>query len=163
MLLLWEPNADQIIEVAWCGIDACITMHFKKENMEHNQVQNHSYPPPYGAGKELPNAMLSMIMGIISLVLTMFAGLCLLSVFFVAIFPAIISFILSIVGLVAGRRGHRLYKAYPQEYSRNSYNNLQLGKITSIISLVVSAFILFFGLIFAGIFAAILGIGLSGS
>lgn len=73
----------------------------------------------------------ALIFGIISLVIV-FLGCC-CGVF------ALASFALSIVGIVVANKGLREYNNAPDEYSYNSKNNVFIGKILSIISLVISS------------------------
>ncbi len=75
-----------------------------------------------------PNAL---IFGIISLVIV-FLGCC------CGLF-AFVSFGLSIAGIVIANKGLREYNKAPEEYDFNSKNNVFIGKVLSIIALVLSS------------------------
>jgi hypothetical protein len=82
----------------------------------------------------LPNATASLVLGILSLVLS----LLLWCLFYVEILPLI----LGIIGMVLAGKDKKLYDAAPEMYSRASYNNSNAGKICSIIAVCISLLVL---------------------
>jgi magnesium-transporting ATPase (P-type) len=72
----------------------------------------------------LPNSTLILVLGIISII-----GCCCY---------AIPGLILSVIALVLGNSSKKLYVSSPEKYTESSYNNVNAGKICSIISLILS-------------------------
>ena len=98
--------------------------------MEQNQQQdyltpNTSFQPP------LPNATVSLVMGILSIVI---CG---------------IGVVLGIIGMVLANKDLALYRNNPGIYSEASYNNTKTGRICSIIGIILSSLIILF---YIGIF-----------
>lgn len=83
----------------------------------------------------------ALILGIISLVIILFGCCC--------GFLAIVSLILSIIGLVTASNSLKEYYANPDVYSHQSKQNVNAAKIICIIGTIISAlFILVFALVF---------------
>jgi hypothetical protein len=74
----------------------------------------------------LPNATISLVMGILSIV---FCGL---------------GIILGIVGIVLANKDMALYRNNPGVYSEASFNNTKAGRICSIIGIILSTLIILF-------------------
>ncbi len=88
--------------------------------MEQNQQQDYLTPnqtvlPP------LPNATVSLVLGILSIVV---CG---------------VGFVLGIIGVVMANKDLSLYANNPGVYSESSYNNSKTGRICSIIGIIVSS------------------------
>jgi magnesium-transporting ATPase (P-type) len=85
---------------------------------------NTTYLPP------LPNATISLVMGILSIVI---CG---------------VGLVLGIIGLVMANKDLALFNNQPGVYSVQSFNNTKTGRICSIIGIILSAL---FIIIYAGI------------
>jgi hypothetical protein len=92
-----------------------------------------------------PNAL---IFGIISLVIVFLGCCCGLFV--------LVSFALSIVGLVLANKSLREYNNAPDEYSFSSKNNVFVAKVLNIIGLVLSSLILVFYILYFAFFGTLL-------
>jgi hypothetical protein len=92
-----------------------------------------------------PNAL---IFGIISLVIVLLGCCCGLFV--------LVSFVLSIVGLVLANKSLREYNNAPDEYSFTSKNNVFVAKVLNIIGLVLSSLILVFYILYFAFFGTLL-------
>jgi len=79
------------------------------------------------AKQPLPNATLVLVLGILSIVF----GCC----------PGFIGLILAIIALVLVRRDNDLYNQHPERYEESTVNNLNAGRITAIIGLVLGAIV----------------------
>jgi hypothetical protein len=88
--------------------------------METNQQQDY-LTPNQTVLQPLPNATISLVLGILSIVI---CG---------------VGFVLGIIGLVMAKRDITLYTNNPGVYSESSYNNTKTGRICSIIGIIVSA------------------------
>ena len=73
----------------------------------------------------LPNATVSLVLGIISIVLCWCYG--------------VIGLVLGIIGFILGNKAVALYKQSPGVYSEASYKNANAGKICSLIGLILGA------------------------
>jgi len=89
---------------------------------EMNQVPNS--PTNMQLFPALPNATVSLVLGIISIVLCWCYAI-----------PGIV---LGIIGLVLGNKAVSLYKQSPGVYSEGSFKNANAGKICSLIGLILS-------------------------
>ena len=78
--------------------------------------------------QKLPNATAVLILGIFSILTCCCYG--------------IISIILGVVGLVLANKDTKLYAENPSQYT--NYNNLKIGKILSIIGIVLGAIYLIY-------------------
>ncbi len=76
-----------------------------------------------GLKEDLPNSTLVLILGI-------------LSIPFCCCFP--ISLPLGIIAWVMGHKGVSEYKENPEAYTRSSYSNMNAGKITAIVGVVLT-------------------------
>jgi len=90
---------------------------------------------------KLPADPVSLILGIISLVLGI-TGCCCYG------FPAVITLVLAIIGLVLANKSIREYKSNPDAYPAHSYNNVNTAKIINIIAVVFNGIIVGVILIF---------------
>jgi hypothetical protein len=77
-----------------------------------------NYAPP------LPNATISLLMGILSIVI---CG---------------VGLVLGIVGIIIANKDLALYKSAPATYSIDSYKNTKTGRICSIIGIILSSLII---------------------
>lgn len=80
--------------------------------------------------KELPNATLILILGILSLVFCWCYGF--------------IGLILGIIAVVLAGSARKVYLASPQEYTEASYKNVNAGRICGIIAICLSAVVFIF-------------------
>jgi hypothetical protein len=120
------------------------------ENQDPNQNQNfeRQFSQQFGQPplqQTLPNSSGILVMGIISLVFSLF--------FFCYLFPAIVSIILGAIALSMSSSAQKMYNVNPQAYTPSSYNNMKAGKICAIIGLSISGaviVIVLFVLIFWG-------------
>lgn len=87
----------------------------------------------------LPNATASLVLGILSLVLSL--------VFFCIFYIEFIPLGLGITGLILSNKDRRLYMAAPEFYSRASFSSSNAGRICSIIGIVIASIILVFVII----------------
>lgn len=92
-----------------------------------------------------PNAL---IFGIISLVIVFLGCCCGLFV--------IVSFTLSLVGLVLANKSLREYNNAPDQYNFTSKNNVFIAKVLNIIALVLSSLILVFYVLYFAFFGTLL-------
>ena len=89
---------------------------------------------------ELPNSMVVLVLGIISIV-----GCC--------CSYGVLGLICGIIALVLANSAGKLYVSNPEKYTENSYKNMNAGKICALISIILSVITIIF---------AILGIWLVG-
>lgn len=89
--------------------------------MDNEQLQDYRFSEPQ---QEVPNATIVLILGIASIVTCCCYGL-----------PGLIC---GIIGLVLSGKGMAAYKMNPTAYTQSSYNNLNAGRICSIIGLSIS-------------------------
>ena len=88
----------------------------------------------------LPNASTVLTLGILSIVLCWCHG--------------IIGMIMAIIALVLANRDMALYRANPDAYSINSFNNVKTGRTIAIVGLVLAGiflFIILISLLFLGL------------
>ncbi|MCC8063258.1 MAG: hypothetical protein LIO68_08490 [Rikenellaceae bacterium] len=118
------------------------------ENYNANQPQQPYQPQPqyqqgYPAPKPtLPNAVASLVLGILSIVTSCwFVGL-----------------ILGIIGLVLGNKGRQAYMLAPDSYS--GYGMLNAGRIMSIIGICIGGLYILYVIVFVAIVG--MGAGLAG-
>ncbi|MFT3844095.1 MAG: CCC motif membrane protein [Lacibacter sp.] len=105
--------------------------------METNQQQDY-LTPNQNVQPPLPNATVSLVLGILSIVI---CG---------------IGFVLGIIGVVMANKDMSLYANNPGVYSESSYNNTKTGRICSIIGIVVSSlFVVFYAAYMIWIFSMI--------
>lgn len=91
---------------------------------------------PFNRQQPLQNATAVLVLGILSIVLC-FIGVA-----------------LGIIALVLANKDLKLYRASPEVYSINSYNNLKAGRVCAIIGLIIqSLIILFYVILFAFAFS----------
>src|SRR5690606_21355923 len=81
---------------------------------------------------KLPADPLSLILGIIALVIII-GGCCCYGI------PAIISLVLSIIGLMSANRSLAEYDANPEAYSHQSRSNVAIAKVINIIAVILSS------------------------
>ena len=75
--------------------------------------------------KDLPNATLMLVLGILSIVMCFCYGI-----------PGLI---LGIITIIMSNKEEKLYLSRPREFTPNSYNNLKTGRICAIIGTSLSA------------------------
>ncbi len=83
--------------------------------------------------KELPNATLVLVLGILSLVFCWCYG--------------IVGLILGIIAVVIGGSSRRIYLASPEEYTEASFKNVNAGRICGIIAICLSVLVFIFVLL----------------
>jgi hypothetical protein len=90
-------------------------------------MENYNATPsdPFGTQRELPNATIVLVLGIISIVTC-------------CIGP--VSLILAAIALYFAMKDRKLYNANPDMYRRGSYNNLTAGMICAIIGLALGLY-----------------------
>lgn len=119
------------------------------------QQQNQgNYQFPY-QGEKLPGDPSAISLGIVSLVLLFIGCLC-------YGIPAVITLILSIVGLVIANKNLKTYHADPTKYSQSSLKSINIGKILSIIGVALSSVVCLILLIIALFFGSILAAAMDG-
>jgi hypothetical protein len=120
------------------------------------QQQNQGdYQFPY-QGEKLPGDPSAITLGIVSLVLLLIGCLC-------YGVTAIITLILSIIGLVIANKNLKTYQADPSKYSQNSLKSITTGKILNIISMALSSLMCLILLVIAVFFGSILAAAMDGS
>ena len=82
----------------------------------------------------LPNATAVLVLGILSIVL----GCCFTPV----------GLIIAIIALILGQRDMQLFRQNPDKYEEKSYKNLNAGRITALIGLIISLILLVFTIMF---------------
>jgi small-conductance mechanosensitive channel len=87
--------------------------------------------------KDLPNALIVLILGISSIVLCWCQG--------------VVGIVIAIAALILANNDLKLYRANPHHYTTRSYSNLKNGQTISIIGLVLAA-VFFIGLLIALLF-----------
>jgi hypothetical protein len=87
----------------------------------------------FGGQQPLPNATTILILGICSLVLCMICG---------------------IIGLVMANKEMKLYNANPNAYTPASLSNVKIGKILSIISIIIYGLFIIGYIIFIAVIAS---------
>lgn len=119
------------------------------------QQQNQgNYQFPY-QGEKLPGDPSAISLGIVSLVLLFIGCLC-------YGIPAVITLILSIIGLVIANKNLKTYHADPTKYSQSSLKSINIGKILSIIGVALSSVVCLILLIIALFFGSILAAAMDG-
>jgi hypothetical protein len=120
------------------------------------QQQNQGdYQFPY-QGEKLPGDPSAITLGIVSLVLLLIGCLC-------YGVTAIITLILSIIGLVIANKNLKTYQSDPSKYSQNSLKSITTGKILNIISMALSSLMCLILLVIAVFFGSILAAAMDGS
>ena len=97
-----------------------------------------SSPSTSAAQQSVPNATAALVLGILGLVLNCCYGA---------------GFLLSLIGLILGVKGKKLYKANPEQYSKKSYSNLNAGYICSLIGVILAGLGILFWIVYVVIFA----------
>jgi hypothetical protein len=109
--------------------------------MDTNQQKDYLTPnQPQQVLPPLPNATISLVMGILSIVI---CG---------------IGLVLGIVGIVMANKDISLYNSNPGVYSESSFNNTKTGRICSIIGIIINSLLVIFYIIW---FVVIIGIAAS--
>lgn len=101
--------------------------------MEQKDLLTGGYNDHVG-GNVLPNASASLVLGILSLVLSL--------ILWCMFYTEIIPLILGIIGLVLSNKDKRTYTAAPELYSRASLSNSNAGKVCCIIGVCISVLVL---------------------
>jgi M penetrans paralogue family 26 len=89
--------------------------------MDSNQQRDYLSASPSSNLQSLPNATVSLVLGILSIVI---CG---------------VGVILGIIGIVMANKDIALYRNNPGVYSETSFNNSKTGRTCSIIGIIVSA------------------------
>jgi hypothetical protein len=118
------------------------------------QQNQGDYQFPY-PGEKLPGDPSAITLGIVSLVLLLIGCLC-------YGVPAIITLILSIIGLVIANKNLKTYQADPSKYSQNSLKSITTGKILNIIGIALSSLMCLILLVIALFFGSILAAAMDG-
>jgi hypothetical protein len=122
---------------------------------DSGQQQNQgNYQSPY-QGEKLPGDPSAITLGIVSLVLFLIGCLC-------YGIPAIITLILSIIGLVIANKNLKTYQADPSKYSQNSLKSITIGKTLNIIGMALSSLMCLTLLVITIFFGSILAAALDG-
>lgn len=104
-----------------------------ENNLQENNYQNYNPRP-----EDSPDSMLILILGILSIIVTWFvpgAGI-----------------IPSIIALAKLKKANQIYLENPRNYTKESFNYLKIGQVTSIIGLVISALIILSIIVVVAIF-----------
>ncbi len=99
--------------------------------------------------QKLPGDPLALTLGIIALVLFVIGCFC-------YALPAIITLVLSIIGLVSANKSIKLYAADPEKYYQGSYQSVKNGRIINIIAVILSGLGVLIFIIIAIFFSALL-------
>lgn len=119
-------------------------------NNDSNNQQQFQNDRRYDYYKDnLPNASTVLTLGIIGVVLFVMLCWCYGVI-------AIVTLIIGIIGLVMANRSISTYRKNPNDYSRSSYNNVSIGRILSIINVVLSGLVCFAFLILLIIFGSVI-------
>lgn len=102
---------------------------------------------------KLPADPLSIILGIIALVIIV-GGCCCYGI------PAIISLVLSIIGLMSANKSLTEYEANPEAYSNQSRSNVVTAKVINIIAVILSSIFTLILIGFLIIYGSIFSLGL---
>jgi hypothetical protein len=102
---------------------------------------------------KLPADPLSIILGIIALVIII-GGCCCYGI------PAIISLVLSIIGLVSANRSLTEYDANPEAYSHQSRSNVATARVINIIALIISSIVTLIMIGFIILYGSLLSFGM---
>lgn len=102
---------------------------------------------------KLPADPLSLILGIIALVVIV-GGCCCYGI------PAIISLVLSIIGLMSANKSLTEYEGNPEAYSHQSRSNVAIAKVINIIVVVLSSLATLIMIGFIILYGSILSLGL---
>lgn len=100
---------------------------------EAGKSENTNWTQPsqiYGYTQELPNATLSMILGIVGLALSLCFGC------------GLVGFILSIIAFVKGKKAVKEYENNPTIYSEKLYGQAKAGKIIGLIGLILGIIVI---------------------
>jgi len=112
------------------------------QGYQHFNQPNPGNPfPPYGGGfggmqMALPNATITLVLGILSIVTC-------------CCFYGIIGVVLGVVALILSRKDKENYLANMNYYTVSSYKNLNAGRVCAIIGLILSAIIVLLCIVFA--------------
>lgn len=93
--------------------------------------QTESANPP--VQQPLPNATAVLVLGILSILF----GCCF----------NVVGVIMGIIALVLAGKDMKLYRESPEVYTQSSYNNLNAGRITAIIGLVIGLIFLIYTIV----------------
>jgi len=96
---------------------------------------------------------LSIILGIIALVI-LIGGCCCYGI------PAIVSLVLSIIGLMSANKSLTEYEANPEVYSNQSRSNVVTAKVINIITVILSSIVTLIMIGFLILYGSILSFGL---
>ena len=95
-----------------------------------------------GTKKDLPNATVILVLGILSLIFCWCYG------FF--------GLVLGIIAVAMAGSQRRMYLESPEEYTESSFKNVNSGRVCGIIAICISGFVLFFVLLlFLGVMASV--------
>jgi hypothetical protein len=129
--------------------------HSGDSKQQQGQNKSHgNYQSPY-QGEKLPGDPSAITLGIASLVLLLIGCLC-LGV------PAIITLILSIIGLVIANNNLKIYHTDPTKYSQNSLKSITIGRILNILGIGLSGLVCLIFLVIVIFFGSILAAALDG-
>lgn len=112
--------------------------------MEQNSQSDNNKKIEYISKQDLPNSTATLVLGIISIASFWCYG--------------IIGIVTGIIALSISGTSKRLYKENPGKYSESSYKNLNAGRISAIIGLVLSGF----GILLIIFYLLILGVAFAG-
>lgn len=95
-----------------------------------NQQTESANPP---VQQPLPNATAVLVLGILSILF----GCCF----------SIVGVIMGIIALVLANKDMKLYREQPDLYTNSSYSNLNAGRVTAIIGLVIGVILLIYTIV----------------
>lgn len=98
-----------------------------------NEMENPQEPANPPVQQPLPNATAVLVLGILSILF----GCCF----------SIVGVIMGIIAVVLANKDMKLYRENPDLYTQSSYNNLNAGRITAIIGLVIGAILLIYTIV----------------
>jgi small-conductance mechanosensitive channel len=98
----------------------------------HNGSTMQQFRVPNTAQRNLPNANLTLILGILSVLLCWWH------------FVSFAGIILALVSLVLANKDTTLYRSNPEQYTLSSLNNIKTGRTCAIIGLIISVIVFVF-------------------
>lgn len=95
---------------------------------------------------KLPADPTAIILGVVSLVIVGLGCCC-------GLF-AIVSLVLSLIGLIMANKSIRLYRQNPEDYISQSRSNAGVGQVICIVGLVISSILVLFSIVYFALFGS---------
>lgn len=104
--------------------------------MNSNNIQHSTTEP-------IPNSTLILVLGILSILTSFMYG--------------IVGLICGIIALVLSKNARKTYHDFKEKYTRDSYNQLEIGRICAIIGIIFSSLFIICAIFIALLFLDFLG------